>query len=330
MIKNHVDNNKAAFIIPFYSSGNNRDYVWLSETLESVNKQTDKDWLIFVIDDASSDPDVKNKLLEISKSYESKIELIMLNDNKGPGNARNQGIKAAYEKGCPFILFLDGDDIAHPDRLAVTRKIFNENKDAGVVYSTFSIIDENGNDVCETEILPSINEIIQQHKTAPPQGRGVWIKIATETGYVNLTSSTSVRTELAFKYPFPDERVSEDYYAWLVYSASGWEYVFNADIPAKYRIPRKSASRTRTMLGGQHIFNTIKSVVDVRGFQTAIQLAIENGEIDQSIRKELMIKFCLKKAESMKLDGENEIAFDFLRRAYDIDSDMTEQMIEKM
>lgn len=326
MRKNHTNSLIAAFIIPFYSSGNEFDYAWLAEALKSIEDQTDDRWMIFLVDDASPDKNKKERFSQFKDRYGSRLELIYLSENQGPGNSRNVGIKAAYEKGCSFVLFLDSDDIAHPERVAVTRKIFTENQEVGVVYSSFSVIDEHGNITNESDILPSILEIIQQHKTAPVQGKGVWLKIATETGYINLTSATSVRTELAYKYPFPNERISEDYYTWLVYSASGWEYAYSNEIPAKYRIPANSGSRTRDMVGGRHVFNMIKSIIDVRGFQTALELACKNGEIPNNMISELMVKFCLRKAESMKLDDENEIAIDFYRRAMEIDPVLTKKM----
>lgn len=319
----YVKSSTAAFVIPLFNTGNPEEYIWLNETLKSIECQTDDDWIIIIVDDSSPDKKIKDFFQQFKKKYNDKIELIILPKNKGPGNARNVGIKRAYELGCPFILYLDSDDTAHPERLAVTRKIFSDKPLVGVVYSSFEVIDEYGNYVDEKDIIPSILEIIEQHRNHPLQGRGVWLKIALETGYINLTSATSVRTELAYEYPFPIERVSEDYYTWLVYSASGWEYAYSDIIPAKYRIPREvEGSRTRSMLGGQHNFNMIKSIVDVRGFQAALDLACISGEISESMKDELLIRFFLIKSKSMKRDGENDIAMDYYRRAYEIDKQM--------
>lgn len=316
----------AAFIIPFFTEGNNMDYIWLEEALKSIKNQTDENWMIIIVDDNSSDPMCREKLSSLRSIYGSKLKLIFLEQNQGPGNARNEGIRFAYQNRCPFVLFLDSDDFAPPNRLEITRRIFSKNKNAGVVYSTFEVIDEYGIKTEKDQILPSILEIIQQHSDNPPQGKSVWRRIAIETGYVNLTSATSVRTELAYMYPFTNERVSEDFYTWLIYSASGWEFEYTGEVIVKYRIPRNTGSRTRDKLGGKHIFNMLKSIVDVRGFQYALDLAYENGEIENRDKKELMIEFCKKRAESMKLDNENEIALDYYRRAYDLDAVFTKKI----
>lgn len=321
--RKYADSNTAAFIIPFYSSGNEMDYVWLNETLSSVADQSDDNWVAFIIDDASSDVNVPYRLHKFKEKYGERLQLVFLTENKGPGSARNAGIKKAYEMGCPFVMYLDSDDLAHKDRLSVTRKIFENNSETGVVYSSFDVIDEYGNITDEDEILPSILEIIRQHKSDPPQGKGVWLKIATETGYINLTSATSVRTEIAYNYPFPEVRVSEDYYTWLVYSASGCEFTYSSLIPARYRISKNGDSRSREAVGSTHMFNKIKSKIDLQGFETALDLVIKNGEINHEMKNELMIKFCLRKAESMKLDDENEIAIGLLKMAYAINPELT-------
>jgi len=306
----------AAVVIPHYSTGTENELLWLKNALKSVQVQTDKDWKIIIVDDASPESSVKNFLRTISKESRNRIETIFLRKNKGPGNARNVGILRASMLGCPFILYLDSDDVASPERIERTRNAFMANPSVGVVYSSFDVIDENGKYVENMKILPSIREIQEQLRSDPPQGRGVWRKIGIETGYINLTSSTSVRTCVALKYPFPQERVSEDYYTWLVYSASGWEYMYLDSLCTKYRIPQnKDGSRTRSLVGGNHMFNLKKSLIDVKGFQKALELACNNGEISTDDKNLLMIAFLRKKAESMKKDGEDEIARNFIRKA---------------
>ena len=310
----------AAFIIPHYSTGSSDELFWLENALKSVENQTDSDWKIIIIDDASPSVKVKKYLTDLLGRYKDKIEVVFLRNNKGPGNARNIGIQRAAMLGCPFVLYLDSDDIASPERLEKTRQAFRMNPSVGVVYSSFDVIDEDGKYIEDKNILPSIHEIQEQLRAAPPQGKGVWRKIAIETGYINLTSSTSVRTDVALKYPFPVERVSEDYYTWLVYSASGWEYMFIDSLSAKYRIPRtKNGSRTRDMVGGDHLFNLKKSVVDINGFKKALEIACNRGEIKPDEKKILMISFLKRKAESMKKDGENEIAREYYKRASQIE-----------
>lgn len=321
---NTVQTSVAAVVIPHYSTGTKIELFWLKNALKSVEVQTDKEWKIIIVDDASPESRVKEYLRTISEESHNRIETVFLRKNKGPGNARNVGVMRASMLGCPFILYLDSDDIASPERIERTRNAFMTHPSVGVVYSSFDVIDENGKNVENINILPSIREIQEQLRSDPPQGKGVWRKIGIETGYINLTSSTSVRTCVALKYPFPQERVSEDYYTWLVYSASGWEYMYLDSLCTKYRIPQnKDGSRTRSLVGGNHMFNLKKSLIDVKGFQKALELACNNGEINNDDKNMLMIAFLKKKAESMKKDGEDEIARNYIQKADRIKQSIT-------
>lgn len=312
-------NETAAFIIPFYGIGLSKEIEWLDHTLKSIEEQSDNDWKIIIVDDASIDEVSLKYLDSLYGRFGSRIEIIKLTENKGPGNARNVGIKYAAILGCPFVMYLDSDDIADSKRLAETRKAFVKHNEVGVVYSYFKVIDEDGNNVPDERILPSIREILEQISDTPPQGKGVWRKIALETGYVNLTSTTSVRTSIALKHPFPDERVSEDYYTWLIYSATGWEYMYLSNVCARYRIPQNnSGSRSRRMVGGNHEFNLRKSYVDANGFKKALELACENNEIKSDDKNLLLFSFYNKKAESMRKDGEDDIAKDYIKKANEI------------
>lgn len=323
-------NETGAFIVPHYNDGNEIELKWFGEALNSIKLQTDNDWKIIVIDDASTSEKAISFLKQMKKYFSEKMEVIFLSENLGPGNARNIGIKRAFELGCPFVLYLDQDDISHPERLEVTRKIFNRQQEAGVVYSTFRVIDDNSDIVPKNKIIPSIQEILDSHVNNPPQGKNVWIRIATETGYINLTSSTSVRTDAALRCPFPIERVSEDYYTWLTYSASGYQFVYTPLIPSGYRIPQiVNGSRSRSSSGGTHTFNMIKSIIDMRSIQAAADIAYKNGSFTDKQIKEIKVRFCLKKSESMAIDGEKEISEDYIYRARDIDNELTEKLLKE-
>ena len=94
---------------------------------------------------------------------------------------------------------------AHPRRLEVTKDLFLENPQIGVVYSTFEIIDEKNNLTPIERITTSILEILESH-THPLEGKDVWIKMGTETGYTNLTSSTACPCKICISMSFPKRR----------------------------------------------------------------------------------------------------------------------------
>lgn len=91
-------------IIPFYSNKK-----WLHEALESVYKQTYKNLEIIIINDGS-----KENIDDLIKINESRIKYF-IQENRGPGAARNFGIK--YAQGS-FIAFLDSDDLWSEKKIA--------------------------------------------------------------------------------------------------------------------------------------------------------------------------------------------------------------------
>jgi hypothetical protein len=327
-----MKNGAAAFIMPHWSNGGSGlEKDWLNATLNTIKNQTDSNWKVLIADGNSPSEDAKDYLRKLEGEFAGKLEVIFMPQSDGPGHARNVAIEKAHKDGHPFIVFLDADDLADPKRVEIARKTFLENEKAGVVYSTFEVIDEHDKVVPRAELSESIVEILESHDTAPPQGEETWIAIATETGYTNLTSATSVRTEIANTYLFPPEKVSEDYYTWLVYSASGAEFVYTPDTPTKYRIPQNTeGSVSRSREGGKKGFYTTKCRVDEMGFVAASKLSLKRGKISEAKRTKLHVKFLLKEAETMGREEQHELAVICYKKAVEIDSAIAANLVKEL
>ncbi len=104
-----------SFIIPVYNSE-----VYIAECLDSILRQTVWDIEIICINDCSSDS--SEKLLNEHAAQDKRIKIINLTTNKGPGNARNIGIKHATGD---FIRMVDADDFIPLDS---TEKLLNAAK----------------------------------------------------------------------------------------------------------------------------------------------------------------------------------------------------------
>jgi glycosyltransferase involved in cell wall biosynthesis len=302
-------------IMPVLISDENSGIKYLQESIESVVRQEEKNWKLYVIDDASNSILAKRYLEEMQSLYPEQIYLTFNSVNRGPGACRNIGIQMA-SKECEFIFFLDADDIAHPSRLLECVYAFKENPVVDVVYSTFEIIDEESNIINREGLSPSIVSILQSHDVGPPVGINAWIKIGTKSGYTNLTSATAVRSELALKYPFPNERISEDMHTWLRYSAGGGEFYFISRPLTQYRIPIStcgSASRSRE--GGKYNFYKEKCRVDEDGFRECIEIGINRCLIELGDKAKLMSNFHLHLAECMQKEGFNDLADIQVKRA---------------
>ena len=92
-------------IIPVH---NDEKYVHVS--INSVLKQSYRDFEIICIDDASTDSTLE--ILEYFSNKDSRVKILKNENAKGPGYTRNRGLNIAKGK---YISFLDGDDWLSPN-----------------------------------------------------------------------------------------------------------------------------------------------------------------------------------------------------------------------
>lgn len=113
---------KVSIITPTY----NRVH-YLEETLANLFKLNYENWEWIIIDDGSTDA-TEDFILRSSRN-KKKIRYFKRSKDhlKGPSGCRNHGIDLARGK---FIVFVDDDDIVHPDLLNITTKILIENPGA--------------------------------------------------------------------------------------------------------------------------------------------------------------------------------------------------------
>jgi glycosyltransferase involved in cell wall biosynthesis len=323
-------NGTAAFVMPHWSRGDEAAVRYLDETVQSLLDQTDSNWKLIIVDDLSPSEEAKANLKRVQALHPDKISLIFNGTNNGPGYCRNTGIQWAKEQGCPFVIFIDADDLSDKKRVEVARKIFIKDPSASVVYTTFKVIDEHSNIVPEAKLSPSIMEIINSHKGNPPMGPNAWVEIGTTKGYTNLTSATAVKTDIASAFPFPPEKVSEDSHTWLRYSAGGDSFVYTAEGPTLYRIPQDTAgSASRTREGGKHGFYLTKARVDEDGFKEAVRLGVANKKVTAAEGDKLMIKFYIKLGDTMAQEQEMDIAEAQIAAAAAISKELTVALVKE-
>jgi glycosyltransferase involved in cell wall biosynthesis len=92
-------------VIPLYNKG-----PWIARAIESVLSQTYSDFQLTIVDDGSTDGGA-----EIARRFGDPRVKLVLQDNAGPGAARNRGIGMGQ---APLVACLDADDEWLPDFLA--------------------------------------------------------------------------------------------------------------------------------------------------------------------------------------------------------------------
>jgi len=112
-----------SIIIPVYNAQKT-----LRNCLESIFKQTQKNFELIAVNDGSTD-----QSLEILKNYQDKITILSQN-NQGAAAARNAGSKIAKGR---FLIFCDADIIMEPKMLEIMLETLKNEPKASYVYSAF-------------------------------------------------------------------------------------------------------------------------------------------------------------------------------------------------
>ncbi|CAM4306813.1 glycosyltransferase family 2 protein [Flavobacterium terrigena] len=119
--------NLVSIIIPVYNQEK-----YLKETLQSVINQAYSNWECILVNDGSMDNSVE--IINEHVAQDNRFHFIN-SENKGVSNARNLALQQA--KG-DCILFLDGDDLIHPEKISQAISNFQKNADLSIVFNTTS------------------------------------------------------------------------------------------------------------------------------------------------------------------------------------------------
>ena len=114
---------KIDIILPNYNSSK-----FIIKTIESILRQTYKNWKLIIVDDCS-DVETREILKKISKK--KNIKVYFLNKNRGAGFCRNFAIK---KSSSPYVAFIDSDDLWKKDKLE-TQLRFMENNNYLFTYT---------------------------------------------------------------------------------------------------------------------------------------------------------------------------------------------------
>ncbi|MGD1711794.1 glycosyltransferase [Dapis sp. BLCC M172] len=115
----------------------------ISQTIESIMKQSYDDYEIIVVDDGSTD-----NIRKALEPYKSQIRYTRYQNYQGISVARNQGINMA--RGW-LIVFLDGSDRLLPHLLASQVACFDTNPSLGWVCAGFRWVNELGEMLTDVE-----------------------------------------------------------------------------------------------------------------------------------------------------------------------------------
>ena len=122
-----------SIVLPVYNGEK-----YLNESIDSVLKQTYKNWELIIVDDGSTDN--SNKISNKYLSFDSRIKLITQENQKLP-SALNNGFNIANGE---FYTWLSADNRLLPEFLEELIKELKNNKNIDMVFGNQYLIDENG------------------------------------------------------------------------------------------------------------------------------------------------------------------------------------------
>ena len=117
---------------------------YLSQQLDSLFEQTDKDWVLYVCDDGSSD-----STNEILHHYADRYDNIIFVEGKGRQGAKGNFFGLLERVEADVYFFCDQDDVWLPEKVEKERKMLDEmaekygNDTPLAVYSDLFVVDQN-------------------------------------------------------------------------------------------------------------------------------------------------------------------------------------------
>ncbi|MEW6614426.1 MAG: glycosyltransferase [Thermodesulfobacteriota bacterium] len=122
-------------IIPTYNQAK-----FLGYAIDSVFSQTHKNFELIIVDNHSED-----QTEELVSSYKDpRIRYFIFKNHGIIAASRNLGIDNSTGE---YVAFLDSDDLWKHDKIEKQLDVFKKNPEAGIVYSDYEIIGENGEPV---------------------------------------------------------------------------------------------------------------------------------------------------------------------------------------
>ena len=232
--KGHIEEELCSVIMPAYNCEK-----YIAEAIESVIKQTYKNWELIIVNDASTDDTEK-----IIKSYQEKdkrIKLISLTENQGVANARNTALKNVTGR---YIAFLDSDDYWEKEKLQEQITYMNNRKIA-FSYHDYKLLNtvNNKEKLIKVPLKLNYNELLKGNTT------GSCLTVCIDRKIVD-------------KIYFPDEK-HEDYICWLNtlknYCIEG--YGLNKTL-GTYRIGKKSISsnKLQSAVWNWHVYRKSQNI----------------------------------------------------------------------
>ena len=134
-----------SIVLPTYNGAR-----YLSLSIQSFLEQTCTNWELIIVDDASTDN--SSKIIEQYLLMDNRIKCIRHDTNRKLPAALNTGFNHAKGK---YFTWTSDDNCYRPQALERMVDCLEKNSGAGIVYSDYSIIDDEGKPLNKITVFPS-------------------------------------------------------------------------------------------------------------------------------------------------------------------------------
>lgn len=192
---------------------------YIESAIRSVIDQTYDNWKLIVVNDGSTD--CTCSIVERISSEDHRVVLVHNVEEKGAAGARNFGLSLIEGE---YVAFLDSDDIWDCNKLK-TQLYEMKIKRADISYTSYSIIDENGERKKSDYIVPqstTFEDMLKENVVG--------------------CSTVIMREKLARQYRFATNFYHEDYCLWLKILRDGYTAVGCTCVLTKWRLITNSRS----------------------------------------------------------------------------------------
>jgi glycosyltransferase involved in cell wall biosynthesis len=194
-----MNSDDVSVVVPCY----NREYC-LGTAIESALAQHTPPGEVIVVDDGSTD-----NTAAVAMEFGDKVRLFRL-PNRGPGAARNYGIRQARGK---WVAFLDSDDVWHRDKLTLQIQALNAFPDAELIFCDTQTY-TNGKIAMPSRFeTTNLYEFVVERRDANVSfHRSVFHHVLTQSGVI----TSAVMAKRGNDVLFPENmEPSEDWALWL-------------------------------------------------------------------------------------------------------------------
>ena len=173
---------KVSIILPNYNSSKT-----IAATINSVLRQTYKNWELIIVDDCS---DEKTKKILARYKKTKKIKIFYLKKNKGAGHCRNIAIKKIKSY---YLAFIDSDDLWEKNKLNLQINFMQNNK-YNFTYTYYKTFYSKKKTIKTIKVPEKLN-----------------FELFTKNTSI-ATSSMVIKRTIANNIKFSNTKICEDYY----------------------------------------------------------------------------------------------------------------------